>query len=609
MIISERLKHSIDMRAALYSSIFSIPVAILLTLGYNYISRGSSQIVSSETWVLCLLIFTPLFICATILLSLMSSKTALQELKDSGAFGFADEGRWASKKSHLAVFLTLCIAWLPYFLACFPGLYVYDALTQTHYAIGMQEINSFHPLIHTYWLSSCMIIGRNLLGSISNGFAIYTISQYVLYALMLSAIVKNLGRLGSPVFLRLAAVAFFALFPVFPIMAISATKDTIFSGALVLLFIHSWRLLKDPQSYLQRRSNMAALAFYSLLVSAFRNNGIYVVAALFLIMLLCLSQERKILAKTLIPSLVLAVLISNVFPAAISVGRSTVVEMLGVPIQQMARVANQFEGSLDDEDAEAISIYIPSWKNYRQGIADPVKFSDQTINNISEDVSGFITAWLRIGMKHPQVYLDAFIAMTIDYWYPFIHYSTAEKTKPYLEYYAWELTDSTTISRQLGNGLFEEYAIDPNEGWLFVERHSLLPEFETVVEHFCYDAPWTSNWLSNCIFSTGTISILLYFIFIATMYLGKKLQSISLLVPGVYLATCLLGPVFLIRYALPLLLSYPVLLSMFWSLLPFDVRTKSKLVARKESTHSYRTLSGGSSPSRPARRRENDAQM
>lgn len=91
-------------------------------------------------------------------------------------------------------------------------------------------------------------------------------------------------------------------------------------------------------------------------------------------------------------------------------------EMLSVPLQQMARTRVVAEDTLSDEMKQELDRYLSSeWvmAAYDPHLADPVK--NRAV--IHDDPVGLIKTWIKLGLQHPQIYIDAFLDNSIGYWF------------------------------------------------------------------------------------------------------------------------------------------------------------------------------------------------
>ena len=99
-------------------------------------------------------------------------------------------------------------------------------------------------------------------------------------------------------------------------------------------------------------------------------------------------------------------------------------EMLSWPIQRLARARLDGRERLSDaEKGEAIDELMPgeAWKLYDPTISDPVKFEFDT-QAFRADMKKYIGIWLSVGKKCAGTYLDATIALTYPFFYPYREY-------------------------------------------------------------------------------------------------------------------------------------------------------------------------------------------
>lgn len=90
--------------------------------------------------------------------------------------------------------------------------------------------------------------------------------------------------------------------------------------------------------------------------------------------------------------------------------------MLSVPLQQMARTRVKEEQQIDFELRQELEKYISSewvFASYDPHLADPVK--SRAV--VHDDPVGLMKTWIKLGMEYPAVYIDAFLDVSMGYWY------------------------------------------------------------------------------------------------------------------------------------------------------------------------------------------------
>ena len=91
--------------------------------------------------------------------------------------------RLAQRRSGVQIFfgslLFLLLAWLPVYLAYYPGICAYDAPVQTGQIMEHYYFDH-HPIVHTLFLQGMLWLGSHIFGSVNAGMAFYTAVQMLL---------------------------------------------------------------------------------------------------------------------------------------------------------------------------------------------------------------------------------------------------------------------------------------------------------------------------------------------------------------------------------------------------------------------------------------------
>ena len=271
--------------------------------------------------------------------------------------------------------------------------------------------------------------------------------------------------------------------------------------------------------------------FSGLLACLLRNNMLYVVLFLLVVSLVIRYPRKLILTLGTVVATVLLIT-RAVFPLA-GVEPGPVGESMSIPMQQLARAANEGEEVLSVDEREQIRRYLPEVSKYNPRFADPVKRTfDQSY--YQEHKWEFWKLYFAIGKKMPGAYVNAFLATNVDYWYLFAETSDPFADREYIE---------------TGIYLVDAYPM---------ERNSLLPGVLETLETWAH-------------FENGFQRHIPYFYILATPFAfvyvlayvilrrGGKPFGPILLIYGGLLGTYLLGPVSNFRYVYPLFFAMPLL--------------------------------------------------
>ena len=160
-------------------------------------------------------------------------------------------------------------------------------------------------------------------------------------------------------------------------------------------------------------------------------------------------------------------------------------------------------------------------------------------------ISQMLIDWVKIGLKYPNEYLDAFLILNSGYWF-------------------W---DDVTWAEVFGSGLegrmgaLSTYTSSTSEeipqGIAHVSKFPALESaLEELVSANCfYDWTVISNFFKPCFYCWALLLTV-----IASFYMKHKKKILVTLLPLVYLMTMFLGPVVQVRYVLPIIVIIPLML-------------------------------------------------
>lgn len=434
---------------------------------------------------------------------------------------------------------------MPALLAYCPGIVAYDATAQILQGVD-GAYTTHHPVLHTLLLSGCVRLGR-LIHSYTLGAGLYSLLQMAGLSALLALCVRALARLGASRFALRATVCFYALYPVHAIMAISTTKDTLFAGLVALLMLRTIEMLRKGPA-VSRRMVLSYIALAAAMC-LWRNNGVY---ALIVMAVLGTIAGRGIRVRFMALMLMCVLAYAGVqsgLARAMQVRKSSSLEMLGVPIAQMARVAKLHGGELPDEIADELEAYMPlgDANPYAAHLVDPVKMAMDK-DAFSRDPAAFVSLWARLGRLYPQDYIEAALLLNQGMWDP-LDISHAHV------YDMWEAGQHGYLQTK-----FQRH-IDDARG-IRMEQKSLLPGVWALYERFCTQGVQLKSPVTRIFFAPAGMVLVCMIAMIRFFAQGRRAEGIaSTLLLGV-LATQLLGPCALVRYAYPFFVSAPLLMSL-----------------------------------------------
>lgn len=441
-----------------------------------------------------------------------------------------------TEKTYFQYFLKVCIiqiiCWLPVFLAYYPGLFAYDVMSQIPQQMG--SYNSHHPLIHTLYLQFFYyFIGGDLFKNYNTGIALATITQMIVFSAMISYVHLYLFSINVKKSIRYLLIALVSLLPEFSMLAISMTKDTFFAGSVGLLITGLGYECKNSEVLEKVSLHKVIYIFAIILTILFRNNGIYpvIVLAGAILVQSIIKKRYRFFIQTLL-GIVLGMIISLMLQNGLNASKGSLNEALNLPYQQIACAYMENKDTMSTEDIDAVFKIIPDVERYNPHISDPIKFTAHGDIYLKD----LIGLYLKFLMKYFNSYLRAFSNLNAGY--------LGLSDVSFAEIYG-------TTSRQ---GIF---LTDTKEGFN-ITHHTYLPWIENLYEYL-----YTSNKYEMIIGLNILCSPAFYFwIMVSFMLYGIAEKGYDIipivLFMTTFLLTLLAGPCVLSRYALPYIISIPV---------------------------------------------------
>lgn len=445
--------------------------------------------------------------------------------------------KWSDRTFFLVLWGILTVGWIPAYLAFFPGIFGYDAPNQMEQILGSIPYASHHPLLHTVILGLFMNCGKAVFGVYNGGVALFCIFQGLVLGGSIARSFLVMKKLRTPFWVLAVSLAWCVWNPVLQVLTFNTTKDILF-GALFLHFIlncYGW--IADPGKKTFRQTLLLILS--GILMCLLRNQGIYIVAVLLVISVFADWKDKRFLA-----SLCVIVIAGRLFFAVtntvLGVQKGDAREMLSVPMQQMALVCSLYmageDVSLTPEEFEKFALLVDKEHipDYHLSTADPVKSYFDT-ETLKQDLPGYLSLYVRVGMHNPGYYLTALRCLI----YPY-----------------WDMSENVARDISITN-TFPELS----EGW-GISQESLLPGYKEYLSNYIlYGMDEEIRGLS-WLLEPGLC------IWIMTALLGlsvarkEKAVFLSVMAGVLFFGTLLLGPVALMRYLYPLMILTPWLLAL-----------------------------------------------
>lgn len=318
--------------------------------------------------------------------------------------------------------IPLCIfviAYIPFFLSNFPGILSYDSIDQLSQAIGLYGLNNHHPVTHTLIIKLFVKVG-SFIKNESFGVALFSLFQMSALSATFAYVIYYMRKKAFNKYFILLVLLFYAFYPVHGFYSVTMWKDIPFAICMTFLIIGLIELISNKDAFFSSKRKMIIFSIILLLTMLFRNNGLYVVLMLFMVLAIVYRKNiLKMLAVFLIPLMIYFVYTGPVFNV-LGVKKGSIVEALSVPLQQMARISKYCSDELTQEEKDEIYLYIPVdnlGELYNPRLSDPVK-SKADADYISDNKIEFVKSYFKFAFKYPKETIDALLYNSYGYYYP-----------------------------------------------------------------------------------------------------------------------------------------------------------------------------------------------
>ncbi len=461
----------------------------------------------------------------------------------------------------LGSLLLLLLAWLPVYLAYYPGICAYDAPVQTGQIMEHYYFDH-HPIVHTLLLQAMLWLGSHIFASVNAGMAFYTAVQMLLLAGSMAYGMWVLHRRKAPAGAQLIVLLLGMFFPFHWYMSVSMTKDTVFSAFLLLQLVSLTDLLMEDRRCVSPGIRDLLFGIGTIGMILFRNNGKYAMIVLlaFLFLMFCFGRKaRKLWGRLLVVSTVAFGVGLFVLSAVFNITHAEQGdkrEMLSMPIQQLSRcmiyhggvgALAEDDGTMTEQDKALINDFIldEAYRDYDPGIADPVKRHTNTY--VVRYRSGeFIRTYLHLLGTYPGDMINAGLAVDAGFLSPFdTTHATVNQTG--------EEKGLGYVQTRWDEGVLNERGIYKDSKFLWLYER---------LESWAEDNGYLRIPVLKYIFVPGSY-LWLYLGLAAVLFItDRKRFCLPLIIVGAYYGTMLLGPTVQMRYVYPVMLALPYLLAL-----------------------------------------------
>ncbi len=515
----------LTIRGNVFVTIWAVLFSFTLVVGYNLTAFDCSYLERISTYgsiigILPILIsLGKYFIC--------NIDTWLQKLKEI-KFKKIDSFLF-EKHTFLKSTILILLAWLPIFLAFYPGIFSYDSSVQLNeYVTG--GFSNGNPIIQTLIVGFFVTTGKSLFGSYNSGVALYSVFQMIIFAFSFAFIIRYLTKKKVPPLFKYFTLLLFMFLPTFSIMATVTTKDVFYAAVTNFLLPFLIDMVIDSKSFFKNKKNILITIILFLILFICRHNGYYSFLAFFVFALLGLRKYWKQI-------LIIGLVCIGSYKAylhevdkILNVGSpSAAGAMLSVPIQQIGRLYRANVYLTDYERYMLDNLVVDdAYSRYESHKSDSISFYFRGYL-VYDHLREYLSIYAHLGMRYPIIFIDAFLANTMGYWYLGDKLPDQGTYRTYVE----------TRTRDDLHNTNDEIKFDSKIPWLF-------DIYYDIGEHASYQSiPLLSTLMSVPFYILTLLTLSLYI-----LYKKEYRKVIPLSLFYGLLVTLFLGPVALLRYSL-----------------------------------------------------------
>lgn len=537
--------HTIDLRDKrgwLIALILSFAFTTAMLFGVRLEAEGNVNFKDWRLW-LSLPVLTCLFTILVRKFWNFLDGFAYRRNRIAGHIRIPDTPPRAAKYRNILIFIFLLLCWLPVFLAVYPGFFVYDAQDEW-LQVASRNFTTHHPLVHVLMLGGIVCAVHKITDSYNLGIACYMVVQMMIVSAGFTYLFSFLRRRKVSKAVRIISLLYFAFFPVIVMFTLCSAKDTLFTVALLLLLLSLFDMGSDEEKFFASGSKMTFFVLCALAMMLFRKNGIYAFAVMIPILLFCHKKYMKktalLLAAAFLSYFLVNVTLITVFHAQNEENQ----EILTVPIQQLARTYKFSPEAFEAEDVAILHEILPeeALVLYNPKLSDPVKCRFR--NDVyAADKSRYVDLWVRIGLKKPLAYINAWLANSYGFWYP----------DTIIDVYS----GNTVFTFTYGDSSYFGYEVE-EPGF----RDSKIPWLDAAYRKLSLEISQEKIPIYSMLYSPGGIFWCMAFVFSYVLYRRKYHMVVPYLLVMLVWMTVVLGPTYLPRYVLIFWFGLPLFAAM-----------------------------------------------
>lgn len=473
--------------------------------------------------------------------------------------------RFAKKREMTALFVILVVLWIPYLIAFFPGIFMYDSTWQLFQTQGSGALpmgraypvetaaafTDHKPLFHTLLIGILFDAGKAL-GSQTLGIFLITLFQYVAMALAFAYLLKECYAITKLRGVQIIGLAFFGLFPFFPMYAVSPFNDCLAAAAFTVWATMFIETVRTKGGNLTPRTT-ALFLLWGIISTLMKKPNVYIIVLCSIILAIAIRKKvASVAAQGLVPAFISFLILPACIYPLLSVAPGDKGEMLGTFFQQTVTFAKANESAISDADKAAIDkmlYFDEALGAYDRTAFDWAKYYYKNTETTS-DLIDYMAVWAKQGLQDPLSYTSAFAHIQYPWVYP------SQSIDFYMIDYEGMRDEIATSKAEATNGL----SLQVRDS-LDYRAPECLQETRTAILNFFYRIEATPG--INLLFGVALYAtwIPLALTLVSATSRKRILSLVALSPMYVSMAILFISPIVMSRYALPVFALIPLALA------------------------------------------------
>ncbi len=410
-----------DRKLKIFSGAFGIIIGTFYTIGLSFEKMGTlSWTIENRRYLINYInhyfSYSVLYYCFAYL--------TYQFIRKKSTASVNDRVIVFSLKRVFLYWVILILAYVPWYLYCYPGVVTNDSKDQLRMALFLMPQSDHHPYFLTLLIRGILFVVNQITESVQIGVGVCSLLQMLFLTFVFSLTFERIRFYVSNRVILGIIFIWFAFYPVNSMYSVTLWKDILFSACLLSLLICLDFITEKDDIFFSSNKKCFFLFLILLMLPLSRHNGIAITFVMAIVLLVRYSRYRRRLLMICCCSLMFYAIFQYLLLPVMNVKKVDSGLLLSVPCQQIARTLYYHNEEIPAENLEIIEKYFSDnqfWKMYRAKNADRVKDGFKNELFVMNPIK-FIKQWFLLGVRYPVDYLEAFLNNNYGYWFPETNY-------------------------------------------------------------------------------------------------------------------------------------------------------------------------------------------